>query len=222
MRSALASLAVHGALVGGMAWFLAHDGGHVAGSAGLTGPTSTRFDVTMDAVKEPVAVKPPAPPDRPLPHEVSPLVREGLPVEAKVEKPREIETPPEPERREHSDGNSDSAFPGRAGQGGAGDAVAANLGDSDRTNRLGLYLQKMTRKIQSNLGSAGMLRFPTKAMLLLELKRDGNVAKITVVRTSGDPTLDRLAIRAVQKSIPFDPWDQDQSIQVPVIFRGVE
>jgi len=173
-------------------------------------------------------VKPPAAPERaPAP----PPVREGLPVETKVEKPREIDTPStksdpaeasREESRERSDGNSASAVAGRAGQGGSGAAVATNLGDADRTNRLGLYLQKMTRKIQSNLGSAGVLRFPTKAMLLLDLKRDGNVTKIAVVQTSGDASLDRLAIRAVQKSIPFDPWDQDQSVQVPVIFRGTE
>jgi protein TonB len=222
MRSALASLALHGALVGAMAWFLAHDGGHVAGSAGLAGPTRTRFDVTMDAVKRPTAVKPPV-----TPAEAPPPIREGLPVDAKVEHPREIETPPKPEPEperpaERSDGNAEAAIAGRTGQGGSGGEVAANLGDSDRTNRLGLYLQAMTRKIQSNLGSAGMLRFPTKAMLLLDLKRDGNVTKIAVVQTSGDAALDRLAIRAVQKSIPFDPWDRDQSVQVPVIFRGTE
>jgi TonB family protein len=194
MRFALASLLTHGLLVGTMAWILAHDSGHVEGSAGLSGPTRTRFDVTMDSVKpvKTVAKAPPPPP-----------IREGLPVNVKNEKVKEIDNPP----------------PERAGQAGSGTEVAAKIGDSDRTNRLGLYLQKMTRKIQSNLGPAGYLQFSTHAMLLLDLHRDGTISKITVVESSGDIALDRLAIRAVQKSIPFDPWENDQPVRLPVVFR---
>ncbi len=201
MRTSLASLLIslftHGLLVGALAWFLAHDTGHVAGSAGLSGPTSTHFVVTIDAVKpgKTVAKAPPPPP-----------VSEGLPVNIKNENAKEIDTPP-PEPA------------GRTGQAGSGTEIAAKIGDSDRTNRLGLYLQKMTRKIQSNLGPAGYLQFPTHAMLLLDLHRDGTLSKITVVESSGDLALDRIAIRAVQKSIPFDPWENDQPIRLPVVFR---
>ena len=214
MRFAAASLLTHAALVGVMAWWLAHDSAHVEGSAGLSGATRTRFDVTMEAVHKTVPVTPPAPVKAPPP------AVEGLPVDVKNEKPREIDSPPPVEApKEHSDGVSETAPAGRAGQAGSGSEFAAKIGDSDRTNRLGLYLQKMQRKIQSNLGPAGYLEFPTHAKLILDLRRDGNITQITVAESSGDPALDRLAIRAVQKSIPFDPWERDQKIQLPVEFR---
>lgn len=189
-RFTAVSLALHGTIVAAMAFFLAHDSPHVEGTAGLTGNPQTHFDVTMEAVTTPSPVKA-------LP------VAAGLPVTVKNET-MEIDTPPPP------------PIPG---QGGTGNEVAEKIGDSERTNRLGLYLQKMQRKIQANLGPAGYLAFPTKAKLVLDLRKDGNVTKITVTESSGDAALDRLAIRAVQKSLPFDPWDQDQPVQLPVVFR---
>jgi TonB family protein len=226
-RFALASLATHAALFAAIAVFVARDSGHVEGSAGLAGNTSTRFNVTMEAVATPaLAVKPPAPPTdvkRPAPPTVTrPLaVSEGLPVEVKNPHPKEIDAPPSAARPPVGDaqGDSNTAPVGPRGQGGTGSEVAAKIGDSDRSNRLGLYLQKMQRKIQSNLGTAGYLQFPTHAKLILDLRKDGNVTKITVAETSGDAALDRLAIRAVQKSIPFDPWEQDQAVELPVVFR---
>ncbi len=229
MRFALASLLVHALLGGAMAWLLAHDGAHVAGSAGLSGALRTRFDVTMDAGNERNAPRPQSVRKAPtLPTEVKapPLpIAEGLPIAVKNEKPRKIETPPEgagsaqKSRLAPSVGDSAAAPVGTPGQDGMGSSSAVKIGDSDRTNRLGLYLQKMHRKIQSNLATAGYLEFPAHAKLLLDLKRNGTVSKITVTESSGDPALDRLAIRAVQKSIPFDPWDQDQPVQLPVEFR---
>ncbi len=213
---AAASVFTHGLLVGAMAWGLAHDGAHVAGAPGLAGNPNARFDVTMEA----------APPPAPAPRAVKAApVTEGLPVDVKHEHPREIETPPErpaervAENAVHGEAPSD-APKGAPGQGGTGSEAADRVGDSDRTNRLGIYLQKMQRKIQSNLGSAGYLEFPAHAKLLLDLKRDGSVTKIAVVESSGDAALDRLAIRAVQKSLPFDPWEVDQRVEVPVLFRG--
>ena len=218
MRFAFASLLTHGFLVGALAFGLANDSGHVSGSAGLAGSPRTRFDVTMDSVK---ATRPLAPKaEVPAP----PPVTEGLPVAVKNERPREIDEAPEPVAEPEHDaapsaGDSATAEAGTPGQGGTGSTAADRLGDSDRTNRLGLYLQKMQRKIQSNLGPAGYLEFPTKARLILQLRRDGHVTKITVAVSSGDAALDRLAIRAVQKSLPFDPWENDQEIQLPVVFR---
>jgi TonB family protein len=203
MRFAFASLAVHALLVGAMAWVLAHDSGQVEGAAGLAGNARTRFDVT-------VVANPPEPEPKPEPVKITaPEVAEGLPVDVKNPHTREIDVrPPPPEPP--------------VGQAGSGSVRATKVGDSGRTNRLGLYLRKMQRKIQSNLGPAGYLDFPTHAKLLLDLRRDGNVTKITVTESSGDAALDRLAIRAVEKSLPFDPWERDQHVELPVVFRGAQ
>lgn len=215
-RFGVASLLTHGLVVGAMAWMLAHDGGRVDGAPGLAGNARTRIDVTVETIR---AVKEsrttPPPPVAP------PSATEGLPVNVKSVA-KEIDTPPTPEPAEpaaRSAGDSETAPAGAPGQSGSGTEAAAKLGDSDRTNRLGLYLQKMQRKIQGNLGPAGYLPFPTRARLTLELRKDGSVAKITVAESSGDAALDRLAVRAVQKSNPFDPWDGDQRIEVPVRFQ---
>lgn len=213
MKSALASLLIslltHGLLVAGMAWILAHDSAHVAGAPGLAGaPGSQRFDVTMD----PIVVPPPeAEPIRP-----APPVREGVPVAALVEERAERERPRE------AMPPAPPAEVGTGGQAGTGDEAAARVGDSNRTNRLGLYLQKMHKKIHGNLSSPGFTPFTLKTKLRLELRKDGNVTKITVHESSGEAALDRLAIRAVQKSSPFDPWEQDEIIELPVIFQRTQ
>jgi TonB family protein len=93
------------------------------------------------------------------------------------------------------------------------------VGDSDRSNRQGLYLQKMNRKIRSNLEAPGVLAFPTRTMLVLEIDPNGRVTKIILTDSSGNPTLDRKAIQAVEKSSPFDPWGSELRIQVPVVFN---
>lgn len=197
------SIALHASLVFGIAWFLANDAGHVDGSAGLAGRTHTRFDVRIDAVR-PTPIKPENPKTL--------SAHEGIPVEEKKAVPPR---PPE----DPSKGSTDSAPSGSEGQAGSGSTASDKIGDADRTNRLGIYLLKMTQKIQSNLGSAGYIAFSTRAKLLLDLRKDGYVTKIVVLESSGEATLDRLAIRAVEKSNPFDPWESDQKIQLPVVFR---
>jgi TonB family protein len=214
----LLSLGTHGLVALLMVWFLAHDGGHVTGSSGLVGNTRTRFDVTMES-KAPVKILEKKTTVIPVADEGITLPDE-LPTEVKNVAVDTSETPQEKSsNEERSEGTSSDSPAGKIGQGGSSNQAADRLGDSDRTNRLGLYLQKMQRKIQANLGPAGYVEFPTRAKLLLDLRRDGNVSKISVLESSGDPLLDRLAIRAVQKSLPFDPWERDQQIQLPVVFR---
>ena len=202
------SLGVHTLLVGGIAYFLAHDSGHVEGSAGLAGSSRAQKNVQMNVQMDA------PPPETPIEkvRDVEP-VQEGLPVEREVDLPKEVKNP----RPREIEGQAEA--PSSQGQAGTGTTTADRVGDSDRTNRLGLYLQKMVKKIQSNLGPAGFLEFPTRAKLLLDLKRDGHVTKIVVLESSGDAALDRLAIRAVEKSSPFDPWEIDQQVQLPVIFQ---
>lgn len=214
------SLILHAGIAGAMFTTLGNEPGMVAGTAGLPGNLSTHFDVTMDQPR----VLPPAPKVEKVKAR-APLVKDGLevpkvaeppselPEEMKHESPREIET-----RQIRSSGTTESTNIGVEGQVSTGDTMAARIGDSERSNRLGLYLQKMNRKIRSNLGKPEYLAYDTRTMLVVDLRRDGYVTKIIVTESSGNPGLDQRAIQAVKKSSPFDPWDRDERIQVPVVF----
>lgn len=219
-KSVTSSIAVHAALVGGIAFILANDPPSVRGGLGLSGATHTHFNMTVSRSSPVDEVKAKTP--------VAPI-REGLevpktqelPTEVKNAKPREIDTPPAREES-RSDGDSSTAAAGRQGQGGSGNTASDSIGNSDRSNALGIYLLKMQRKIQSNLEAAGYLAFEYRAVLALALKKNGSVEKITVLKSSGDRNLDQKAINAVKRSIPFDAWEYDQTIQVPVIFRATD
>ncbi len=212
------SLIVHAGVAGTMIFGLGKGGAQVAGTAGLAGNTRTHFDVTMD---QPRVLPPPIKTNR-VKTDVRDI-REGietphaaeLPTDVKHETPREIET-----RSTESAGTTTAANLGVEGQAGMGNQRADLIGNGDRSNRLGLYLQKMNRKIRANLAAPGFLSYDTRTMLVLEVNRDGRVTKIILTESSGDATLDRKAIQAVEKSSPFDPWDRDQRIQVPVVFNA--
>jgi protein TonB len=202
----IASVVVHGALFGGLAYYVSSDRPQVRGGEGLAGAAQTHFDVTVasEAVEESVE-KPPAP------------VREGLEVPLPRTLPTEVKNP---RPKEESDGSSTDAAPGQEGQGGTGSERTDAVGDSDRSNRRGLYLEKLHRQIQARLEQPGFLSQTRQTTLSLKLLRSGAVSEIAVLRSSGDPLLDRKAIRAVEKAQPFDPWENEQTIQVPVIFRA--
>lgn len=200
MNPLLRSLLVHGAIVGFIFFRISHDAPQVRGGAGLAGRTQTHFDMTLSETQETVVKKAPALP-----------IREGLPTEVKN---------PEPPKEMNSSGSSDSAPAGNPGQGGSGDTVVAELGNSDRSNSEGIYLQKLQRKIQENLESPGFVDFDQKTILQFLIRRTGQIEKIVVLHTSGDPVLDRKAIRAVQKVGVFLERKNDFPVQVPVLFRA--
>lgn len=215
----LASIGTHAALAGAMALFLAGDPPQVEGGAGLSGATTASYDVTLAPVQS-----------RPRPRlPVAPKVDEGieipnlateLPAETKNPEPVEAEPPPASEVEARSEGSTAGAAPGRVGQGGSSDEAADRLGNSDRSNAYGLYLQKIQRKIQAAMESPGFLAHEARATLQISIQKDGRVARIEILQSSGDAALDRRAIQAVQKAQPFDPWEREQRVKLPVIFRA--
>lgn len=191
----------HAVLFGAIAFFVSTDGGKVRGSAGLSGSTQTRLAMV-------VAAEISAPPPREK--KIAP-VREGLAVKRPLELPRELKRP------EKSDGTSETAEAGKTGQGGTGTTAAEEVGNADRTNRLGLYLQRLERKIQSNLGASPYLEFNRRARLSLTIRQDGS-GEVKLIQTSGDRELDRRALLAAERSRPFEPWEENITVEVPVLF----
>ncbi len=220
MTGLFASLGTHAALAGAMALFLANDPPQVAGGAGLSGATVASYDVTLAPIQSRPAprsrvVVPKADEGLEIPH----LATE-LPGEVKNPETREVDLPPPSETETRSEGSTVGAAPGRLGQGGSSDRPADRIGNSNRSNAYGLYLQKIQRKIQAAMESPGFLAHEARATLQISIQKNGSVARIEVLESSGDAALDRRAIQAVQKAQPFDPWEREQRVKLPVIFRA--
>jgi protein TonB len=214
------SVLVHGALFGGIAGFLANDPPHVRGGAGLAGASQTHFDVTVSVE---VPAKSEAKPLPPVREGVEVPREKKLPDAVKNPHPREIEEPPNSDRApEKSTGTSAEAPAGTEGQNGTGTTANDSVGDGDRSNRYGIYLEKMRRQIQRHVENPGLLSRDYRTVLVLRVRKDGSVERIEIAQSSGDSTLDRKAVRAVEKAQPFDPWEKDQAIQLPVIFRRTD
>jgi len=200
-RPWLSSLAVHGLIVVTMVFALSHDGARVEGGAGLAGSPRTRTSALVVDLEE-VSAPP-------------------LPENLKA-RPREIDTPPPPAAAEApAQGNSDDEPAGSPGQGGTeANASAERIGDADRSNALGLYLAKIQRRVQAELRSPGFLARSARAQLRFYLRSNGNVARIEIVKSAGDRRLDLLAIDAVKRAQPFEPFDRDLNVNIPVLFNS--
>lgn len=195
----LRSLLIHGVLAGSIFLHLSHDTPRVRGSAGLAGRTQTHFDISVSQPKESTVEE-----ARALP------IREGLPTEVKNSSSHEVE----------SAGSSETAPVGTPGQAGSSDTEASEIGNSDRSNFEGVYLLKLQQKIQENLETAGYIEFDRKTLLRFLVRRNGAIEKIEVIESSGERTLDRKAVQAVQMVGVFLERPSDLQVQVPVLFRA--
>ncbi len=88
---------------------------------------------------------------------------------------------------------------------GAGSA-GVGFGDTAFGDRYGWYVEAMTRKISQNwlksLVDARVQRAP-RVSLTFDIARDGTVSNVDVKQSSGVPSLDRSAQRAIVASSPF-------------------
>jgi protein TonB len=81
-------------------------------------------------------------------------------------------------------------------------------------------LEEIRRRIQAALvypTLARLQRVEGEALLHFEVGRDGAPRELRVVRTSGKPSLDRAALRAVAAAAPL-PWVYGR-LEVPVRFE---
>jgi TonB family protein len=149
-----------------------------------------------------------------------PRVQRELPSEVKNPNPR-VEDESESTRTVRSDGDSTDGPASAQGQGGSGSQASDTLGTgSDRSNRMGIYLAEVHRRIKNRLVDPGFLSRDHTTLLVVDVEKSGRVRKIAVKTSSGDPSLDRRAITAVELGQPFPPWDEDQQILVPVQFHA--
>jgi periplasmic protein TonB len=97
---------------------------------------------------------------------------------------------------------------------GAGEA-GIGFGDSAFGDRYGTYVNAITRAISNNwlrsMVDSRIQKAP-RVYVTFDIERDGTVSNVGVQQSSGIPSLDRSALRAVQASSPLP--------QLPTDFRG--
>lgn len=215
-----ASLAVHAALSGAMAYVFYSGEALIAGDAGLAGAVRTRSSlvVTMEEVVVPPPARSAPPPVREGLAIAKPLPRE-LPTEVKSAT-REIEEPPSSEPTSAAEGNSNEGPTGTPGQGGTSNVAASQLGEGDRSNARGLYIAQVHRKIQAELRSPGYLPETKRVMIEVVIEETGEVSKVSVLRSSGDQRLDLIAVSTVKRAQPFAPWRERLILNLPVKFNA--
>lgn len=95
-----------------------------------------------------------------------------------------------------------------AGSGGIG------FGDGAFGDRYGWYVRAITQRISQNwlrsLGDAQAARAP-RIYLYFEILRDGTIGQVELRQSSGIPSLDRLALRALYASNPLPELPRDFS-----------
>ena len=97
---------------------------------------------------------------------------------------------------------------------GAGEA-GIGFGDAAFGDRYGTYVNAITRAISNNWLKSmvdSRIQKAPRVYVTFEIGRDGTVSSVGVQQSSGIPSLDRSALRAVQASSPLP--------QLPADFRG--
>ena len=105
-------------------------------------------------------------------------------------------------------------LPYTAFQAGATEGGMAFGGDAAFGARYPFYVESVRRRISSNWLISTIdpyVQFAPRLVLTFEILRDGNVVNIQMLRSSGIPSVDRSAIRALRDSSPLDRLPSDYS-----------
>jgi periplasmic protein TonB len=167
--------------------------------------------------------EPPAPPPPPPTKNAEPIP-ETTPIKPPPPAPKPRPAPPAPKSTAPPDKPPENAVPspgpGRPSMSygqfstGAGEA-GIGFGDAAFGERYGAYVNAITRAISSNwLKSLVDARVPKapRVYLTFEIAKNGKISNVGVQQSSGIPSLDRSAQRAVLASDPLPP--------LPTDFRG--
>jgi TonB family protein len=199
--SFLKSILIHVSCALAMTWVASQDSFLIEGQPGRSGnPGETSLVVWTDPIE--------VVPEKQFKTEL----QTELPSDVKVAQPREIDIEAEPTAKARDSGSG--------GQMGSGSQPALKIGNSDRSNLLGLHTAAIHKKVQSNLKTPGFLVYSLTTQLKILILKSGEVSKLEVLKSSGSPDLDLIALESVKKSAPFPPFERDLTIVIPVIFRS--
>jgi periplasmic protein TonB len=194
-------------------------------------PPSISVELVQEPKPEPQ--QPPQPEPEPQPQEEAaqerPCTRSGATddpsapgdrEEPTEEEPVEVEKQPEEKPAEKEQKAEKEDLPGWARTVEEGyDLNAGNQGASSAEQQLAkasggdAYLNAMGRRIVSNVvypeearGREGIL------VVVLLVHRTGRLEQLRVLQSTGDPVLDRAALAAIQRSVPFAPFPAGISV----------
>ena len=156
---------------------------------------------------------PPAEPEKaePIPEKTAPVIKKSVP----APKTERVVKPPAPA--------PDNAIPfGHGGNPNVGygqfstqsGPVGGTVGDAAFGSKYSEYVNGMTRRISQNwlkgLVDSRITSAP-RVFVAFDIGRDGKVSNISVQQSSGIPSLDNSAMRAIYASNPLQPLPRDYS-----------
>ena len=113
-----------------------------------------------------------------------------------------------------SGGGGPAALPYTSFQTGGGEGGMAFGSGGAFGGRFPWYVESVQRRISSNWMLSGVdpsVRWAPRVEISFEVMRNGTVMNIQMTRSSGVPSVDRSAIRAIQDSSPLDRLPSDYS-----------
>lgn len=176
------------------------------------------------AVPQPQPPAPKAEEPAPPPEGVSVATKE--PVKTEKAAPKDVKPikKPEPAKQEPqaaAPAPAESTESGTEAVGGPGASVAAMEGGD---SRMGWYRSAVTAKLYSNWQRpllSGMTE-ELQVQIVFEIQRDGSVSGLRIEQSSGVPSLDRSALRAVSYATPLPAlpasW-RESSLPASFVFR---
>jgi periplasmic protein TonB len=142
---------------------------------------------------------------QPVPDKNAIEISDKLKREAERPRRQQHYTPPAPPNQVYSQSRQAVSSPMYGAQSGAGQVgIGPN---SPLGNRLGGYAELVRQRIAQNWRTSGLdaRTQATPAIVSFVILRDGTVRNVQTVQSSGNPTIDDTALRAVYNSNPLPP-----------------
>lgn len=165
------------------------------------------------------------------PPETKPVETEdGISIPGKVAKPTPQKAVTATNVKPHPMPTPETAVPAGAGgpvAGPFGTFTAPNtkggfsLRDASFGNKYGWYLDVVRRKVQSNWLSYEIdprITTPHRAYIDFDIQRDGSIANVHLVQSSGIPSMDQSALRALQRVDTFGRLPEGDKLSIEFWF----
>lgn len=176
-----------------------------------------------------IKILPDTPPPPPPPPKEPPKEQpKEQPKEIKVEQPKPVDAPPEPQnlKMEGDAGDAPSAFgAGKVANEYSGGDVGVKIGGSKSLSAYAWYTGKIKASIEAAIAEQKELaKEQYKIVVELWLAKDGQVEKIELVSSSGDQKRDELlrqALRSVKRIAEPPPEDMPQPVKLRITAKSM-
>lgn len=237
------SIIVHSAFAFGLSAYLASTPPQSRGGSGLIGAGRTKLTMIVN-VTSPARVE--TVPKQKLEKLLTQLKADVvIPVKVqpkKIEKPKTVVTqlptevknkntkvieekttdtisPTQASADRKENGNDPDAEASLLGQGGTSEAAAEKLGNGENSNEDGEQYASIVRATQRELESPGSLIQTKITILEMIILESGVVKNVKIFKSSGEKRLDLLALDAVKRAQPYQPYKKELFVQLPVKFN---